>query len=202
MDKQHIYDEFSDQELLHYLGQDDYRAFTTLYQRYIDVLFPYSRSLNLDEMDADDSIQEVFTHLWLRRSTLQIDNLSAWLFMSIRKQMLYQLRKKKYRDRYVASAAAYISPFYDSVLEVLHEKELQQYIQQEIAKLPPRMQEIFRMSRMEYLSHKQIAEKLGLSETTVRKQISNVLKIFRYKLGRIDAGIIILLASITHKNNF
>ena len=96
MDKQHIYDEFSDQELLHYLGQDDYRAFTTLYQRYIDVLFPYSRSLNLDEMDADDSIQEVFTHLWLRRSTLQIDNLSAWLFMSIRKQMLYQVRKKIY----------------------------------------------------------------------------------------------------------
>jgi len=49
--------------------------------------------------------------------------------------------------------------------------------------LPPKMREIFELSRKEYLSHKEIAEKLGISEQTVSKQVSNALKILRTKLG-------------------
>jgi RNA polymerase sigma factor (sigma-70 family) len=45
------------------------------------------------------------------------------------------------------------------------------------------MREIFELSRYDNLSHKQISEKLNLSEKTVKKQVNNALKILRVKLG-------------------
>jgi len=44
------------------------------------------------------------------------------------------------------------------------------------------MREVFLLSREENLSHKEIAEQLGISEQTVSKQISNALKVLRYKM--------------------
>jgi len=45
------------------------------------------------------------------------------------------------------------------------------------------MREVFELSRTAHLSHKQIAEKLHISEKTVKKQVNNSLKILRSKLG-------------------
>ncbi|MNY20666.1 RNA polymerase sigma factor [compost metagenome] len=45
------------------------------------------------------------------------------------------------------------------------------------------MREVFVMSRKLQMSHKEIAEELGIEETTVKRQVSNALKILRVKLG-------------------
>src|SRR5687768_11216391 len=52
----------------------------------------------------------------------------------------------------------------------------------EIQSLPLKMRGVFLLSREENLSHKEIAEQLGISEQTVSKQISNALKALRYKM--------------------
>lgn len=39
------------------------------------------------------------------------------------------------------------------------------------------------MSRKEHLSHKEIAERLSVSENDVSKQVNNALRILRTKLG-------------------
>jgi RNA polymerase sigma-70 factor (ECF subfamily) len=54
------------------------------------------------------------------------------------------------------------------------------------------MREVFELSRKQHLSHKEIAEQLGISEKTVKSQVNNALKILRVKLG-IFAWIIVLL---------
>lgn len=45
------------------------------------------------------------------------------------------------------------------------------------------MQEVFSLSRKGYLSHKEIAADLNLSEQTVKKQVNNALRILRTRLG-------------------
>ncbi|MNH46718.1 RNA polymerase sigma factor [compost metagenome] len=65
-------------------------------------------------------------------------------------------------------------------------------IDREIASLPPKMQEVFLMSRKDNLSHKEIADKLGITEPTVKKQVNNALKTLRVKLG-LFAYLIFLL---------
>ncbi|WP_262712275.1 sigma-70 family RNA polymerase sigma factor [Mucilaginibacter phyllosphaerae] len=56
-------------------------------------------------------------------------------------------------------------------------------IEKEIAELPPRMREVFEMSRKQTRTYKEITEQLGTSEETVKKQVSGALKVLRVKLG-------------------
>ena len=55
----------------------------------------------------------------------------------------------------------------------IHREKL---LMQGISKMPPRRQLIFRMSRYEHLSNREIAERLGLSVRTVDKHIELALK--------------------------
>jgi RNA polymerase sigma factor (sigma-70 family) len=68
--------------------------------------------------------------------------------------------------------------------ELLHYKELQSVIAAEVAALPERMQEVYRLSRTENLSTKEIAQRLNLSEQTVKNTLSAALKRLREKLAR------------------
>ena len=67
----------------------------------------------------------------------------------------------------------------------IREKQLASIIEREIDALPPRMREIFILSRRANLSHKQIAQQLDLSELTVKTQVKHALKILRTRLGLV-----------------
>jgi RNA polymerase sigma-70 factor, ECF subfamily len=54
--------------------------------------------------------------------------------------------------------------------------------------LSPRQKEIFQLSREEGLSHKEIAEKLGISSNTVKNHLVTTLSFLKSKL---DNGLII-----------
>ena len=54
------------------------------------------------------------------------------------------------------------------------------------------MREIFELSRKDNLSHKEIAERLNLSDQTVKKQVHNALKIIKNKIPVIESGIFVL----------
>lgn len=193
------YFSWSEEELLSEIQRGDYAAFTEVYNRFAAKLYSFSQKIELDTADREDVIQEVFSALWVRREVIQIDNLGAWLYMSVRKQALYQLRKKKYRDNHIQSIINFVTPFYDPILGQIQEKELQHFLDRQLEKLPPRAQEVFRLSRQEHLTYKEIAEQLGISEKTVRKQVQNVLKIFRYKLGHKTIEGLVIIAYLYEK---
>lgn len=72
-------------------------------------------------------------------------------------------------DRDVADRGA-------SAEEQYNYTELNALLMQGISKMPPQRQLIFRMSRYEHLSNREIAERLGLSVRTVDKHIELALK--------------------------
>ncbi|MNY63640.1 RNA polymerase sigma factor [compost metagenome] len=55
------------------------------------------------------------------------------------------------------------------------------------------MREIFELSRKANLTHKEIAEKLNISDQTVRKQVQNALRILKPKVQAIQVGVAFLL---------
>ena len=57
--------------------------------------------------------------------------------------------------------------------------ELNALLMQCISKMPPQRQLIFRMSRYEHLSNREIAEQLNISVKTVEAQITKALKTIR-----------------------
>ncbi|MNY37362.1 RNA polymerase sigma factor [compost metagenome] len=59
--------------------------------------------------------------------------------------------------------------------------------------MPPKMREVFEMSRREGLSHTEIGERLGISDLTVKKQVSKAVTILRKKFKIPLISLVILL---------
>ncbi len=175
---------FSDHELVDLLKSGDHKAYTEIYHRFKGVLYlhAYKRLGNREE--ARDIIQELFTALWNNRNDLTIKTyLSGYLYTAVRNRVIKVISHKHVESEYISSIQDSFNVSASITDYRIREKQLSLIIEKEIAELPPKMREVFNLSRKDNLSHKEIAELLGLSETTVKKQVNNALKILRSKLG-------------------
>ncbi len=178
------YKGLSDQKLFNLLKKDDRLAFAEIYNRYKGPLYIHAYNKLRDKEEVRDILQQLFSILWMKR--LEIDlktHLSAYLFAAVRNRVFKVIAHKNVTSNYIASIQKFVVQEECITDYKVRENEFRKMIDKEIALLPPRMREIFEMSRKDYLSHKEIADNLGLSEQTVSKQISNALKILRTKLG-------------------
>jgi RNA polymerase sigma-70 factor (ECF subfamily) len=93
--------------------------------------------------------------------------------------------RKKVRSNYLSSLEDFIKKNEYSSEYLVRERQMEELIEKEIANLPPKMREVFQLSRKANMSYRDIAEKLNISDNTVKKQMSNALKILRSRLGVI-----------------
>ena len=77
--------------------------------------------------------------------------------------------------------------------QILHQ-ELSEKINAAINLLPPRCQEIFKLSRFEELTYKEIAARLGLSIKTVENQMGKALKVLKASLKQYLSIFVLLLS--------
>jgi RNA polymerase sigma-70 factor (family 1) len=178
------YTELTDVELTALLKQADHAAFTEIYKRYAMLFYHKVNKMLKDEDNSKDIIQELFIRLWDNPEKLQDNgNLSGFLYVSVRNLVLQLIRKGKVRNDYLNSIADFADEVSMDTLNELDERELSRVLQQEIDKLPAKMKQVFEMSRNQHLSHNEIATQLGISDQTVKKQVSNALKILRSKVN-------------------
>ncbi len=178
------YRNLSDPELVNLLKASDHAAYLEIYDRYKTALQQHAwKKLGRAE-DVQDLIQDLFTELWVKREVLTLTTgLANYLFTAIRNRSLNLIYKRRKEAPYLDSLQEFIREGNYLIDLQIREKEFQELIQKEVDSLPPRMKEVFKLCREEGLSHKQIAERLGTSEHTIAKQMTNVLKILRKNLG-------------------
>src|SRR5690606_27958160 len=176
----------SDDKLVDLLRADDQEAYTEIYSRHAEKLYVHLRNKLRDREDAKDIIQEVFTALWNNRAGMKPRaNISAYLFAAVRFKAINLLLQRKRFTQYLDASATALPEEPTRADHRIRERELQEQINAEVARLPKKMREIFCLSRDNYLSHREIAERTGLSESTVKKQVNNALKVLRVKLGAL-----------------
>lgn len=188
--------EHSDQQLLARLREGDHAAFTEIYNRYWSVLYLHARHM-LGEPDlARDVIQEVFIGIWNKGGELELQtSLKAYLYKSVRNTILNMVRREKVQMGYMEELShIYKEGTYDTE-EQLRFNELSRLIEGEVQLMPPKMRVVFEMSRKEYLSHAEIASKLSISDSTVKKQVNKALRILRLRLN-IPVSILLILFKI------
>lgn len=179
-----MYKKYTDLDLVQFIREDDREAYAELYRRYGIILLSHAFHMLNDRESAKDIVQEVFALFWEKRKKLELSrNLAGFLFTSIRNLILNQIAHQKVQEKYVDSMILFSDQHVPTADYHIREKQLTEYITHQIENLPPQMRKIFELSRYEQLSHKEIAEKLGLAEQTISKQITNALKILREKLG-------------------
>ena len=179
-----IYSEFTDTDLAALITQGNRLAFAEIYDRYKGALFVHATRRLSNHEEAEDVIHDLFMTLWNKREELNIRNqVAGYLYTALRNRIFDLISRKKIESDYMASMNYTIDESSLITDHKVRESELAKIIEREIAALPDKMRDVFLLSRKENLNHKEIAEKLGISEQTVSKQITNALRILRSKLG-------------------
>ncbi|TCD00317.1 RNA polymerase sigma factor [Pedobacter psychroterrae] len=180
------YNVLADLELYTLLKAGDKVAYTEIYNRYFSLLYLHALKRLRDEEAARDLIQDLFATLWLKREVLTTKtNLSNYLFTAVRNGVFNFIAHQKVASRYISELPDKVEPSECITDHLARERQLAALIEKEIGELPEKMREIFLLSRVEGLSHKEIGERLGISELTVKTQVKNALRILRGKLGVI-----------------
>jgi len=193
-----MYDKLSDIELTALLKEGDDAAFTEIYNRYWEKMASYAIRLTKSSDEGADIIQEMFVSLWNRRESLEVKGtLISYLIKGTRNLSLKYIEKNLTKHRFLERLSVVSQDLSSEIEENLSAKELQQYVDGAVAKLPGKMKEIYLLSRDEQLSHREISQRLGIAEGTVKKQISNALKIISTHIKpNLSGAIYVILMHI------
>lgn len=185
------YSKYGDPELTRlFLGGNDL-AYKEIYDRYWQLLFRFSRKSLQDADVAEDVVQDVFTILWMKRDELDINMpLAPFLYRLTRNKILDKIKHTAVESRYLERLKQV--KLSDALPDQLYiEKELYDKIEQEIKNLPEKMRVVFEMSRKDFKTNQRIADELGLSEQTVKNQVSKAIRKLKDKFG--DSANIFLI---------
>lgn len=179
-----IYLTLTDLELVDLLKKDDSDAFSEIYSRYAVLLVGFASSKLFDLEDSRDIIHDVFVKLWQERKQLKVDrDLKAYLFKLTRYRIVDKIRKNITRQQYAATVNSLAVSYGVTIEQEIAAKEMAQIIETSLNKLSPRVKEVYLLSREENLSVAEIADKLQVSEQTVKNQLSTALKHLRTSLS-------------------
>ncbi len=174
-------DNFSEERsLILRLIEGDEDAFCELYATYKNRLIYFAMRFLKSREYAEDVFQDAFTVVWQSRRFINPDaSFSSYLYTIMHNRILNQLRnaanEEKLKESILSQALDYTE---DTKREVML-NDLKSLISHALQQLTPRQREIFEMSREAQLSHKEIADKLGISVNTVQEHISTSLKLIR-----------------------
>ncbi|RZS71062.1 RNA polymerase sigma factor [Pseudobacter ginsenosidimutans] len=191
------YDLHSDKELFSQIAEGDESAFATVFHKYNIQLFPGVLKVLKSQAEAEEIVQNTFLKLWLNRLQLpEIENPGAWLFRIASNLALNALRDKATYRHYTAAAGNSSPEGEPDALNEISTKELKSIIAEAVELMPTARQEVFRLSRYEGLSRQEIAQKLGIAESTVKNQLTSSLKFIQEFIGKkygIHLPVIIFL---------
>lgn len=167
--------------LLKLIKQGDQIAFKHLFYQYMDSLERFVTYYIHDREKSQELVLDIFTYIWENRERFEIKlTLKAYLFQAARNKAFTYIRDKKVPVYLDDVCPQEVGEDYNSELEV---EELHRLIEEAVCLLPEKCREIFRKSREENLTNKEIAKELHISEKTVEGQITIALKKIRTYLG-------------------
>lgn len=177
-------DNMDEVQLLNAIKSGNHAAFKKIIDLYADALFIYvERRINSRE-DSQEIIQDIFCSLWKNCKSLTVqESLGPYLYKAAKYEIIDWIRSTSREQSKLQGLALYLPPVKQSTIEEQYmADELGIHIQNEVNKMPKTMQEIYKMSRVENMPIKDIANRLALSEQTVKNNISLAISRLKLKL--------------------
>lgn len=172
--------------LLQKLKDGDHIAFQELYNQYYGILYLHVYQKLKDREVAKDIVHDLFISIWQKRADLSIKGqVSSYMYAAIRNRVIDYISKEKSKLKYLETLTEPSQQVSSETDYLLREKLLAEQIESVLNRLSPRVKEVFELSRKEYLSHKEIANKLNISEHSVRGYIKLALRLLKMKFGSI-----------------
>ncbi|HBH08822.1 MAG TPA: RNA polymerase sigma-70 factor [Rikenellaceae bacterium] len=162
----------------------------SLFRLYYRPLCVYALHYLKDKDQIEDLVQEAFTAYWMKETAdAVIDNPRAYLYTAVRNRCIDAIRRQRRQDVDLDSLEEEILPVEDDVVisdeEAVDNSLREARIWSAIDRLPAKRRRIFLMSRRDGMKYSEIAGALGLSENTVRNQVSRALDAIRQGVRKV-----------------
>lgn len=167
------------------LSEGDQDAYQQVFERYWGQIYAIGLKLFKSPELAKDLAQDTLMKLWHHRGQLpEITHFRAFLFTMARNLAINHLRKKVFT---AGNEDFLVAHFCDDSITpheqaTYHELEIQ--LNNAINELPPQMQQVFRLSRFEGLSHAEIAVRMNISRVTSKSYIVRALTAIRQYMAQ------------------
>lgn len=186
----------SDAELWTLILNDDYRAFSALFERHWLKLYNTALKYLHDEQASEEVVHDLFLNIWNRKQHLQINEFDKYFKAATRYQVYAYIKKHKnarvvYMEMLTESVEA---SNYDNADKRIAYQDLENRLNNHLQLLPLRCKEIFLMSRMQHFSNLEIAQKLGINKRTVENQLTYALHSIRLNMKDILFSICVVFA--------
>lgn len=160
-----------------------------MFRLYYRPLCVYALHYLKDKDLIEDLVQEAFTAYWMKQAASDgIDSPRAYLYTAVRNRCIDAIRRQR-QDVSLDSLENEILPVEDDVAisddEAVDNSVKEARIWSAIDRLPAKRRRIFLMSRRDGMKYSEIAQSLGLSENTVRNQISKALEAIRQGVKKV-----------------
>jgi RNA polymerase sigma-70 factor (ECF subfamily) len=185
----------SEKEIVEELREGTATAFDNLYKAYSQKLYSFAFTILKSREDAEEVVQDTYFKIWEKRKSLDSNkSFNSFLFSIAYHSTIDLLRQRlkdnKFRDQVVVKASSNYN-----LEEAIEFGDLLEHVNHLIEELPPRKLEIYKLSRIEHLSHSEIAERLNISVKTVENGINFSMNFIRGRFGK-DTLAVLLYTSL------
>ncbi len=169
--------------------QGDGTAFDELVRKRQREVYNLAYRMTRNAEDARDLSQEAFLQVYRKVNRFdRRSSLSTWLYRIVVNLCLNHLNRGSRSASPVADQQPEVADPSEGSLERLQERERQDALARAIATLPPQQRASLTLRVHEHLSHREIAEILGVSEATAKVHYFHAVKALRGKLGHLRDG--------------
>jgi len=179
--------------LLQQVAKGDENAFAGLVRLYWKNIYAHALSWVRSAEEAEELTQDIFLKVWHAREQItQIENFENWLFIISRNTIVSAVRKKLNRPTFIQEQEMEERSLRPDALS--ESRQHYQVLLNGIGLLPEKRQEVFRMSRLEGLTHEQIAERLGIHKDTVAQYIVKAVAFLKsYLQEHIGDSLVVII---------
>ncbi len=175
-------------DLLLLIQRGDKDVFTDFYSSNFRKLILVADRYLKDIAAAEEVVQDIFLKIWEDKASLEsIKSIKSYLYRSVVNSSINYLNRQKNLERHHLQIAEQLS---EELIDAEDARnELIVLLYQEIEFLPEKCQLVFKLSRLEGMKYRDIANQLNLSEKTVENHMGNALRILRSRvLKRAEEG--------------
>jgi len=185
----------NEKEILLRIAKGDTVAFGIVFNHYYDHLYTVALIYTKVHELAEDIVQQVFLRMWEKRTRLTgICDFESYLFISTRNEIVNCLRKQVVRRKYIDRVKEMFEEESGTPEQDLIARQRTHAVRKAIQQLPPKQQQVWRLSREKGLSYEDIAAQLGIAIPTVKGHVSGALRSIRRFLTFYRHDLFILLA--------
>lgn len=166
-------------------------AFEKIYDLCSERIYRLAYRFLKDAGQSEEVVQEVFINLWLNKEKLDPDG-NIWLYLYVigKRLSLNALRSVSRSKYHTENLLAHFTEAHNDTEDLVLVNDLELFTERVIGALPRQQQIIFKLSRIEGYSHKEIADQLNISPNTVKNHMGTALKTIKSRLS--DCGFICL----------